>query len=105
MQLGIDVAAGPVLLELPGELGETMVQRQHHERFRDATGTRISFYKEHIRQWVQPEDIVARTYRAFLKCINLKGVIIMMSLKSRWELARLRTSSHLLRVEVDRHQR
>jgi hypothetical protein len=38
-------------------------------------------------------------YRAVPKYI--KGV---MSLKSRWELARFRTSSHLLRVEVDRHQ-
>jgi hypothetical protein len=74
MQLDIDVAAGPVPLKLRGELGETMAQRQHHECLRDAKGTRFSYYKEHIRQWVQPEDIVAaHTFYSlsFLLCLHL----------------------------------
>lgn len=96
---GIDfhLAQGPASYAYEPAFIETIGQQQHLELLRLASGTRDMFYKQHIRNWTQPQDISISSYDlpAYLQQL--------MPLRSRWDLSRFRTSSHYLRIEIERH--
>ena len=72
-------------------------QQQHLQRLIDATGSKLSFYKEHILGWDTTATITVQNYR--LKQ-HLKTA---MPWSRRRDLSRFRASAHYLRVEMDRY--
>ena len=96
---GIDfqLAQGPAPYVYEPDFIEKIGQQQHLELLRSASGTRDVFYKQHIRNWTQPQDISICSY-------NLPAYLQqLMPLRLRWDLSRFRTSSHYLRIEIERH--
>ena len=90
-------AAVPILTLKPWEV-EATGQQQYLQQLTAATGTKIQFYKEKIRGWngttaINPSDYKMQPH-----------LQTAMPWRRRRELSRFRTSSHFLRVEMDRYQ-
>jgi hypothetical protein len=90
-------AATPILILRPWEV-EAAEQQQYLQKLIAATGTKIQFYKQKIRGWTGTATINLTDYKMQP---HLKTV---MPWRRRRELSRFRTSSHFLRVEMDRYQ-
>lgn len=76
---------------------EAAGQQQHLQRLTTATGSKLSFYKQHIRGWTNTTTITLQDY-----CIQ-EHLKTSMPWTRRRDLTRFRCSSHFLRVEMDRY--
>ena len=97
ISIDLEATAAAAVPTLPPWVVEEAGHQQHLQQLLAAGGSKMGFYKQNIRGWRDGEVVTHAEYKI------QPHLEKTMPWRRRRELSRFRTSSHCLRVEMDRY--